>query len=314
MRSDLRAASGRAHWLWCQPGRLVSLCLLLLLAGGARAGGVYESSLFRLEVEGGESGMNMGSAVLVAPGVLLTNCHVVRDAQRIRVYSHFGETWRATLQAGDAYRDVCVLRADAVRGTVVKLASAPAMTGHRVTAVGYSDGRFRISEGEIRGLHSCPCEGGRIIQTTAPFDPGASGGGLFNQAGELVGMLTFKNRLGGAYHFAVPISWYRDADLTTLPDRSLPFWKGERHGDYFLAACALGAEHDWKALRELAQRWQQDEPSNPEPWVALGRAEAGQGARAAARQAFEAALQRDPSHADARRELDKLESAHAPQP
>jgi hypothetical protein len=45
--------------------------------------------------------------------------------------------------------------------------------GTRVVAVGYSGGDYAVSEAEIRGLFTCACDGGRVIQTSAHFDPGA---------------------------------------------------------------------------------------------------------------------------------------------
>lgn len=53
----------------------------------------------------------------------------------------------------------------------------------------------------IVGLHHCECDGGRVVQTSADFDRGASGGGLFDRQGRLVGILTFKASSGGNFHF-----------------------------------------------------------------------------------------------------------------
>jgi len=44
-----------------------------------------------------------------------------------------------------------------------------------------------VSEGRIIGLQTCECDGGKVIQASAPFDRGASGGDLFDQQGRLVG-------------------------------------------------------------------------------------------------------------------------------
>src|SRR5262249_4738369 len=44
-------------------------------------------------------------------------------------------------------------------------------------------------------------------QVSAPFDFGASGGGLFDRNGDLVGVLTFKMLGGDDYYFAVPSEW-----------------------------------------------------------------------------------------------------------
>ena len=50
-------------------------------------------------------------------------------------------------------------------------------------------------------------QGDKIIQTTAPVSPGSSGGGLFDIAGRMVGVVTFQIRVGHNLNFAVPADW-----------------------------------------------------------------------------------------------------------
>ena len=225
--------------------------------------------------------------------------------------SRFGKTWRATLDSGDAYRDICALRVPNIEGEIVERAPALGVySGLKVHAVGFSGRRFKVSDGLIKALHPCVCDGGKVIQTSAQFDPGASGGGLFDAEGRLIGMLTFKNRRGGDFYFAVPIAWYGIAAINPPAKLSAlkPFWQVElRQGNLFLTACALSAEGDWEALRDLAEGWKLVEPGNPEPWLALGRAEVGMVDFSAARRAFKTALDIDSTHADAIWELQKLD-------
>src|SRR5262249_32460673 len=62
-----------------------------------------------------------------------------------------------------------------------------------------------IRSGSVRALHRH--ENSNVIQVSAPFDFGASGGGLFDRYGNLVGVLTFKMLGGDDYYFAVPTEW-----------------------------------------------------------------------------------------------------------
>ena len=309
---DRRAAKGAPRrFFWRLLAGALPVGFLWGFTGSAFSADGFESSVFRVEAEQDEGGICEGSAVLVAPGVLLTNCHVVQKVKGIQIINRSGQSWRATLDHGDAYRDICALRVPDIEGDIARRAPVREVhTGLAVQAVGFSGRRFQISNGMIKGLHPCACDGGKVIQTSASFDPGASGGGLFDADGRLVGMLTFKNRRGGDYHFAVPIAWYGLA-ATRLPEyqeSTQPFWQGDRRmGNLFLTACALGAQHDWKALHVLAESWKLAEPDNPEPWVALGRAEVGMANFAAARHAFEAALELDSTHGDATWELQKLD-------
>ena len=59
--------------------------------------------------------------------------------------------------------------------------------------------------GVVEGLYDY--DDGRVIRTSAPFDFGSSGGGLFDEAGNLVGFLAFKGRTGERLRFALPVDW-----------------------------------------------------------------------------------------------------------
>jgi hypothetical protein len=215
------------------------------------------------------------------------------------------------LLGGDAYRDLCLLDAPGFQAPATALADeSEARVGMPVYAAGYTNGEFAIRSGHIQGLHTCPCATGRVIQTSAAFDRGASGGGLFDSRGRLLGILTFRSPVGGDYHFALPIDWLlKPADEPSGPRRvDRTFW--EQNGDdrvFFLTACALGAKRDWQPLSALAEKWAAYEPGNPEAWMALGRAKVGLGDSDAAATAFQSVLRLDDSHDGAVWELQKLE-------
>ena len=84
--------------------------------------------------------------------------------------------------------------------------------------------------GNVRGLHSL--DGGRVIESDAAFSSGASGGGLFDASGALVGLLTFRSRGDLASYYSVPVRWIRERLPTddqwaeVLPlDAETPFWQ-----------------------------------------------------------------------------------------
>jgi hypothetical protein len=179
-----------------------------------------------------------------------------------------------------------------------------------VYAAGYTNGLFAMQPGQIIGLHACPCATGKVIQTSAPFDRGASGGGLFDGQGHLLGILTFRAPAGGNYHFALPAGWLKAGiDDTVLPPQGGgTFWqqRGSKRA-YFLTACALGAQRNWPALNALAEEWTDQEQGNPEAWMARGHARLGMGDLETAATAFRRTLAIDPSHDMALWELQKLE-------
>ena len=235
-------------------------------------------SVFKIETHNRNGGSSVGSGVLVGDGLIVTNCHVTRNATYIQVVKQ-SLRWDVTAQASDVEHDLCLLRAPNVVGKSAPISSTPPKVGQTVIAMGYVGGIApQMSGGEVRALYRF--DGSQVIQSSAWFNSGASGGGLFDQDGRLVGIIAFRHKGGAGYHFALPVDWIFRHSLD--PDRAgkimpldhgLAFW--QRAGDrqpYFLKAAALEASHDWPALRELADRWTHSETDNPDGWLSLGRA------------------------------------------
>jgi hypothetical protein len=292
---------------------LLFLALLSLAAFGTAAASPpaeWAGWVMKIEVTRSHGQKEFGSGVLIAPERLLTNCHVLRNASRIRAIQGVS-SWPASVDSGDSYLDLCLLRLPGHPGKPPPIADPDACrVGQSVYAAGYSGGRFDVSEGQIKGLYTCPCGGGEVIQTSARFDPGASGGGLFNAEGELVGILTFKSHEGGIFHFAIPIGWMKE--MSALPASGIPgpwpFWENpSRNSGYFLAACDLSAHKKWQDLSRLTREWVREEPSNPEAWMASGRANLGLKRPRVAAGDFQKALELDSTHAEALTELQQLE-------
>jgi len=270
----------------------------------------WVSRVLKIVVTRGDGVQELGSAVPLAGDRLVTNCHVLRDATRIEVRLE-GEVRQARADLRDAYRDLCFLTVPGYQAEPTPMIDiGQTRVGLSVVAVGYPGGEFAVSPGKIVGLHACECDGGKVIQTSAPFDRGASGGGLFDRQGRLVGILTFKAKSGGNFHFALPVGWLRHmAERRIEPiGGSATFWEtpGKESG-YFLAACDLGAKQNWRPLSRLASEWSEQEPNNPEAWMALGRARLGLRQSDAAVAAFQRVLMLDSTHAEAKWALQQLE-------
>ena len=132
-----------------------------------------------------------GSAVAVTDTLLLTNCHVVEGRPLIRLL-HAELTADATLVAAHPATDRCVLRAEGLKlSPVAGIRGFDGLAvGERVFAVGSPRSLERtMSEGLVSGLRRQ--RGRNLVQTSAPVSPGSSGGGLFDAAGNLVGITTF---------------------------------------------------------------------------------------------------------------------------
>lgn len=148
----------------------------------------------------------IGSGVMIEPQVLITNCHVVRSGVQYR--AKIGkEVLPATVIMADEEFDLCRLGVPGSSAPPVVLGSTDSLrTGQKVFAIGAPQGLdLTISDGIISSLRTLAS--GRVIQTTAPISPGSSGGGLFDDAGKLVSIMTFQHKLGQNLNFAVPADW-----------------------------------------------------------------------------------------------------------
>jgi serine protease Do len=156
---------------------------------------------------------SLGSGVIVsADGVIITNNHVVAQAEKIRVALKDGREFDAKLVGSDPKSDVAVLRIDAKDLPAIPVAdSSKLRIGDLVLAIGNP---FGIGQTVTMGIVSAV---GRanvgitdyedFIQTDAAINPGNSGGALVNMEGQLVGINTAIVSRSGGYQgigFAIP--------------------------------------------------------------------------------------------------------------
>lgn len=259
-------------------------------------------SVLKIEAVDAAGRFQLGSGVIVAPGKVVTNCHVTRNAKRVQVVKG-GARWVASLQAADMKRDLCVLQVPSIDGPPVPIARASSLKmGQSVLAIGYTGGvGLQLSEGGVVALHRW--SGGQIVQSSNWFSSGASGGGLFNADGALVGILTFRLRGGANHYFAAPSDWVLglldsapsyDA-VAPLPGES--FWEGPLDNQpLFLQAAALEQRQRWPALAQLAERWGLEDSGDAEPAYLLGVARDGLQQADAAIAAFKRSLDLDPTY------------------
>jgi serine protease Do len=294
----------------------IVLLLGLSVSFGANAGDVPakpftpDSSVFKVLAENPNGTINIGSAVLVAPGKLVTNCHVTRAASRIDVIRGTMKC-RVKFQSRDIQHDVCILSAPGVVGEVPGFAQANELkTGETVHAVGYpGGGKLTSSDGQIVALHHY--DGANVIQISASFTLGQSGGGLFDEEGHLVGIITFKARAGGLFHFALPMEWVSGAlamsasgvsRLDQVADKA--FWEHpSEEQPYFMQAASIEAEKHWSKLLIFAQGWTEADAANAGAWIAKGKALHHLNHDFEAASAFQEAVRLDPSYVQDRHQL-----------
>ncbi|WP_392397499.1 DegQ family serine endoprotease [Pseudomonas mediterranea] len=156
---------------------------------------------------------SLGSGFIISPdGYILTNNHVIADADEILVRLADRSELKAKLIGTDPRSDVALLKIDGKDLPVLKLGKSQDLkAGQWVVAIGSPFGfDHTVTQGIVSAIgRSLPNENYvPFIQTDVPINPGNSGGPLFNLSGEVVGINSqIYTRSGGfmGVSFAIPI-------------------------------------------------------------------------------------------------------------
>ncbi|MEM8608152.1 MAG: trypsin-like peptidase domain-containing protein [Myxococcota bacterium] len=155
-------------------------------------------------VRGGGSGV-----IIRSDGYILTNNHVVREANRIDVTLQNGKSYTAELVGSDAASDLAVLRIKTAGLNKADFASSEAArVGQFVIAIGSP---FGLDYTVTTGVLSAKGRGGiganeieDYLQTDASINPGNSGGPLVDLNGDVLGINTMIIGRGSGIGFAIP--------------------------------------------------------------------------------------------------------------
>lgn len=201
-----------------------------------------------------EQTKDQGSGIIIRKdGYILTNRHVVENAEAIEVRLLDGRTFKAKVRGVDAGSDVAVIKIDADNLPVAKLAdSAKTRVGEFAIAIGAPFAYdYSITFGHVSAKgrsNVIPVFSGGatmdqdFIQTDANINPGNSGGPLLNIDGEVIGINTIILGLRSGIGFAIPSNLAREvADKLIADGKFTRAWLG----------IEIRAVKDDPSLREL---------------------------------------------------------------
>jgi tetratricopeptide (TPR) repeat protein len=274
-----------------------------------------------------------GSGVALGRDQVVTTCDVASQGESARVLWS-GRAFKATPAPPQTHLNLCRLRVADMHSPPLVLGGAEKLrVGQPVNAIGLPlarlggrlkgnsseerrKGRDRIcpmcdgskaaelqeehrrepilSEGAVAAMR--PYAGSRYMRISAPLLPGFSGGGLFDEQGRLIGILSPQRVEGESLAFVLPSDW-----LSSPPEMAqAPGSTDPRHGLAWLnQTLALEKKADWRRLLKLSQQEARRDPSNATAWFNVGIASCNLKQYSQAVNAYREAIRHYAGYADA---------------
>jgi S1-C subfamily serine protease len=158
----------------------------------------------------------MGSGIIFdSNGGILTNHHIVEDAERVRVVTPDSKKFEGEVLGSDAISDIAVVRVDAEDLPAAKLGDSDSLVAGQIAiAIGNPFGFYlpgpTVTMGVVSGLkrqmHLENHMYEDLIQTDASINPGNSGGPLVDSSGLVIGVNTANIPFAQGIGFAIPIN------------------------------------------------------------------------------------------------------------
>ncbi len=261
------------------------------------------------ELPNGQNGR--GSGVVVSKEYVATNCHVIANAKGANV-AKFRVGYQPIAIKANWKRDLCLLKFDDLPFEAVNLRdSATLLYEEPVFSLGFPIGQNvpQPSYGAIKATY--PFQNSFIIRSDAAFGLGSSGGALFDEKMNLIGITTFKSPGNKGYFYHLPVEWIKELmnspETHSLATNEIPFWALPiEQRPAFMKVVIPYQNQDWTALKMIAQEWTNEEPQSADAWYYLGVAEEGEGHLIEAKQYLDKAVALNARELDAMVALSRL--------
>jgi len=259
-------------------------------------------SVVKVHVANDKGNHGVGSGVVVAKNYIVTNCHVIANSQGIHV-TKYGLSYSPDALIADWKSDLCILKFKFLElkpVTMTNTADVEYETDVFTKSYGGNAPRPGSSFGTIKAKFNY--DGHQIIQSSASFMMGASGGGLFNYQGELIGITTFKTPGRSAFYYSMPVEIIKEMmvngkeiSVTAAPESA--FWDTpEENQPYFMQVVSALNKKDWSKLMIISEDWVKREPNADESNFHLGLANYHQNNEDTANKLFKKVVSQNKKH------------------
>ena len=246
----------------------------------------------------------LGSGVVVAKNKVITNCHVVAKGQSARVMIN-QKVYVVQGLTPDWRHDLCLLTVDEIDAPIAPIGSSESLRYEQpVYAIGYAGDspRANANYGIVKAL--LPLDDSVVVQASNPFRLGDSGGGVFNEAGELVAVIAVKSPGRKPNYYNMSVEWLKpllnQAVIPFQAQSKVAFWgKNPEQWPYFMKVVHPMKTRDWDKLNEIATAWAQEEPQTLEANYYRAVAEFNLNQTQLAKARFKAILAQNSQHSDA---------------
>lgn len=234
-----------------------------------------KQSLVKVATTTKSGGHGFGTGVAISKDHVVTNCHVLTNANGISI-SKWGVEYAPLSLQVDWKHDLCILKFEWADLKPVAMSDNDSLQYEQpvisISMPTDSPAPY-VALSNIKALY--PMDDAEVVRTEAAFSIGASGSPIFDYAGKLIGISTFKSPGRKAYYYNMPVKWikalltHESTDLNALHD--LPFWDApEDKRPFFMRIVMPFQNNRWLDVQKVAMDWVVDQPKNAEAWYYLG--------------------------------------------
>jgi serine protease Do len=260
-----------------------------------------KQSMVKIGTTTKSGGHGFGTGVAVSKDHVVTNCHVIGNANGISI-TKWGTEYPAESLQADWKHDLCILKVQYADLKPIAMADSSKLNYEQqvisISMPADSPAPF-VALSTVKALYNLDNE--QVIRTQAAFAIGASGSPVFDYNGKLIAISTFKSPGKNAYYYNMPINMVKALLLTeSVPLNSVhaePFWDAAENDRPFFMQIVLPYQNNrWQDVQTVANNWVKKEPASAEAWYYLGKAAQNLADVSSAKTHFKKALSLQANH------------------